>query len=347
MKVSFYISGLKGGGAERVLSVIANSIAEIHDVEIVTLYSTESDYFISPKIKLHNLSSPPSALKTTFISKIKNYICRIKLTSDYFKKTKPNVIISFMDSVNINLILSIFFVKKKNRPRIIISERNVPWFNLKAHGGQFFGNIALALQFLLYRKADILVVQTNSLKEWAKSKWKNLHIEKIPNPIIFNEKDHQKSLRKEEKKYLLISVGRLVIYKDHKTLIKAFHFIRNQINHNYKLCIVGDGPERESLERMSHDLNMQDRIDFVGRTQEINYFYKNSSILILPSWFEGVPNVVLEAMKFRIPVISSNYFGVDEIIKHDFSGLLFKIKDYKELGNSILDLYQNKEKREL
>ncbi len=340
------MSSLKGGGAERVLTILANSMADFHDVEIVTFFSKESDYHISPKVKLSNLSSPPSTLKTTFISRIKKYVGRLKSTNNYFNQSKPDVIISFMDVVNITLMLSMIFGKKENRPRIILSERNVPWFNLQKHGGKFLGHIAQLMQFLLYGKADALVVQTNSLKEWAQLKWKNLYIEKIPNPIIFNQEDKKRLFKKEEKKYLLITVGRLVNYKDHKTLIKAFHLIRNQIKPNHKLCIVGDGPERESLEKMAQDLKIEDRIDFIGKTKNVNTFYKNSSILILPSWFEGVPNVVLEAMKFRIPVISSNYFGVDEIIEHDFSGLLFKINDYKELGNRILELYQNKEKRE-
>lgn len=274
----------------------------------------------------------------------KSFISRLISINKYFDNNKTDIVVSFMDGVNISLLLSFFIFN--NKTPVVISERNVPWLNLNASLGKIFGPCVQFLQFLIYRTADALVVQTDDLKEWASCQWKKLYIEKITNPVSLKREFNNLGFEKR-KKYDFLSCGRLIDYKDHATIIDAFHEIKNKISKKSNLYIIGSGPEKEKLINQIRKLKLNDRVFIIDRTNNIEEYYLNSNIFILASWFEGVPNVILESMTFSLPVISSNYFGVNEIIEDNKSGILFNMQDPKNLSEKMLYLYLNSNERKI
>lgn len=332
-KISFIISSLKGGGAERVLSIIANELCNKFNVEIVTFYDQKSDYYINDKIDIKTLSIKPAG--KGFLSKLFSFLNRLLYIRRFYQKNQRDIVISFMEGVNISLLMSLLFMR--NKPFIIISERNTPWLNLPYTLGSFWGGIVYCLQYFLYQKAQILVVQSDKIKNWASIRWPKLEIVKISNPVFFKNK-FRTSVSEKINKYYFLSVGRLEKYKSHVTIIKAFNEIKFKLDNKINLYIVGDGPEDRNLNQLIKSYSLEDRIKIIPRSNDVEEIYLNSNIFIFSSYFEGIPNVILEAMSFSLPIISSDFLAVKELIEHEKSGLIFPKGDYKNLSEMMLKL---------
>jgi glycosyltransferase involved in cell wall biosynthesis len=136
----------------------------------------------------------------------------------------------------------------------------------------------------------------------------------------------------------LISVGQLRYEKRQDLLIEAFA----KLDSRYTLTIVGDGVKREELEQLASNLNIRDRVSFLGYIKNPYSYIKNSDILVLTSEYEGFPNVVLEANICGVPVVSFNSIGgVSEIIKEKINGFLVPYRDIDGLAKSIKDVRED------
>jgi glycosyltransferase involved in cell wall biosynthesis len=147
-----------------------------------------------------------------------------------------------------------------------------------------------------------------------------------------------------ENEAVILSVGRLSKEKAHADLIKAFKQLCTT-NHdlNCKLVIVGDGPERESLESASVQSGLNQRIIFAGQVADVQPFYAMSDVFVLPSLTEGSPNVLLEAMAAKVPVVATAVGGVPEIVENEESALLVPANDPAALAAAIARLLTDAE----
>jgi len=114
-----------------------------------------------------------------------------------------------------------------------------------------------------------------------------------------------------------------------------------QKKNNVKFIIVGDGPDRQKLENKVTDSNLQDKVYFTGYRNDSSELISVFDIFVLPSLWEGTPNVVLEAMGYGIPVISTDTGGVSEIITDNQNGLLAPPGNSAMLAGKILELLSN------
>src|SRR5205807_28104 len=124
--------------------------------------------------------------------------------------------------------------------------------------------------------------------------------------------------------------------KAHRDLIVAFAEL--SLKHrdlNCKLVIVGDGPERASLESAARASGLDDKIIFTGQVAEVSPFYAIADVFVLPSHSEGSPNVLLEAMTARVPVVATAVGGVPEIVKDNESALLVPAGNPVKLAAAI------------
>jgi colanic acid/amylovoran biosynthesis glycosyltransferase len=121
----------------------------------------------------------------------------------------------------------------------------------------------------------------------------------------------------------VLAVGRLVSVKGHGVLLKAIAELAAS-GEPVTATIVGDGPRRASLERLAQQLGIADRITFAGRVgqDDIGRYYEHAQVFCLPSFFEGLPVVLLEAMAFGVPVVASRVAGIPELIEDGRSGVL-------------------------
>lgn len=146
----------------------------------------------------------------------------------------------------------------------------------------------------------------------------------------------------------IICVGRLVPAKGQHILLEACSLLQKQ-GLVFKLTLVGDGPDRHSLEEFVASNNLEGTVTFTGvlGQDKVRIQYDKADLFVLASFAEGVPVVLMEAMAKEIPVISTCITGIPELIEHGHDGLLARPGDAVDLSNQILTLLENPALRQL
>ncbi len=319
MKITFIISSLSSGGAERVLSNLANALSKKHNIKIITFSSEDSFYDLSQNIEHIKLNLMEES-KNIFIS-LYNTLKRIKTLKQTLKSINADINISFV--LHTNLLATI--ASRLNKQKIIISERTVY---------DFYDSIVLnILKKIIYPKAAFLITQTlNDKKNYTFMK----NVKVIYNPLGLVP-------RKYKKEKIILAVGRLDRNKGFHDLLKAFSKVKAD---EWKLCIVGDGIEKESLLSLKKELNLKD-VEFIGNRKDIFEWYAKSSIFVLSSKKEGFPNVLLEAMGSGCACVSFDCpNGPAEIIQNGKNGILVENQNIEKLIQAIQKLIDDNQLRE-
>lgn len=116
----------------------------------------------------------------------------------------------------------------------------------------------------------------------------------------------------------IVTVGRLVPQKNQELLIRAIANIQSE----FKLIIVGDGPNFKELTALAETLSVDHRIEFVRQSVEIAKWFEQADIFALSSIYEGLPLSIIEAMSYSLPVVATDVGGVSELIDHGETGFL-------------------------
>lgn len=313
----FVINSLGPGGAERVASLLLNHLCNDHSIILVSKQNPEDFFYnLHSSIRIITLSTG-RLLYSLEISKI-------------IHREAPDQIISFMTETNILTLIAskIHFLQFGWSPRLIISERSDP-------RKQKVPPAVNLLRFLLYRFSDRLVIQTKGLKRWAELHTTHEKVEIIPNPISLEEleKTSIPNFQNTFGKYIL-SIGRFTKEKGHSTLLDAFELIQHK-HSNVSLILIGEGPEKDKLQLMARDKGIKS-IHFLGKKDNVIDFLKNAYLFILPSYYEGFPNVLLEALALGIPSISFNcQSGPSELLTGDLKRFLVDEQDPISLAEKI------------
>lgn len=138
---------------------------------------------------------------------------------------------------------------------------------------------------------------------------------------------------------VILSVGRLSKEKGHADLIAAFRQLVTDRSENYRLVIVGDGPERNRLQSLAEDGRFADRVRFTGQVANVQPFYALADVFVMASHSEGSPNALLEAMAAGVPVVATAVGGVPEIVTHNETALLVQPADPNALAAAISVLF--------
>lgn len=140
-----------------------------------------------------------------------------------------------------------------------------------------------------------------------------------------------------EDDYVLAIVGRIqFVHKAHDFLVQTFSEYRQRFN-NIKLYIVGDGPDEAALKQIVASNNMGDMVKFIPWGNDLSYLYSAIDMLVIPSWYEGLPIVMLEAMYYSIPIVASNVDGMAEVLPKEW---LFQCGNNCDLVETILRVMQ-------
>ena len=142
----------------------------------------------------------------------------------------------------------------------------------------------------------------------------------------------------------ILAIGRLVPQKGFDLLLRAFAQSRSR--QHSSLVILGEGPEWHNLQCLAERLGIRERVHLLGFVQDPDEFYRQSTLFVLSSRFEGFPNVLLEAMSFGIPVLSFDCSsGPRRIIENEFNGLLVPPGDVEALSVAIDRLMNDEPER--
>lgn len=334
-KILFFMFSLKGGGAERtVVNIINNLNKEKFEITLI-LGTTEGNDYI-------NLLS--SKVKVKYLNSSKLRFCIFKLRKAILQE-KPDLLFSTLIENNIILLCSKLFTFKKI-PTVVreasnrTQSKNVTFFNkvITSFCYNFFANRVIALSKGV--KDDLI---TNFYVNKNK-------IDVIYNPVevssikkLSDENVEEEDLDFETNK-ILISVGRLAEAKDYYTLLKAFKKL-TLVKENILLVIVGKGPLLKKLVEFAGNLEIHQKVKFIGFKSNPYKYIKKADIFVLSSKWEGFSHVIVESMATGTPVISTNCnSGPREIIGNNEYGMLVPVGDYNAMAEKIYELLQNNDK---
>jgi glycosyltransferase involved in cell wall biosynthesis len=171
--------------------------------------------------------------------------------------------------------------------------------------------------------------------------WDKLHVVRCGLPLGTAPE------RKASTRTTIISVGRLSAEKGQAGLLQAFGNLAGDYP-DAALVIVGDGPEGAALQAATRRLGIADRVTFTGRLSESDTLERIAAadILVLPSFMEGLPIVLMEAMAAGTAVVASRVAGIPELVKEGESGLLFTPSNWGELTGCMRRLIDDEALRQ-
>lgn len=317
MKIIYTLASLGSGGAERVVSLLANRMAEQgHQVEIICLKFNDVYYKLHPEVKV-----------TLAMQQTKNRLTEVFWLRKYVKQEKPDVVIAFTEGVYCFTIAALLGTKIP----VIASERLDP--------SAMTWKRNLLKRFLL-PYADWLVVQTKIIKDYfPKSIQKKTSV--IFNPVR-EDISHSTFQAPPSTLNQIISVARLFPQKNQEMMIRAFAKIADKYP-DWKLVIYGEGPLRDSLQLTIDSLQLSERVLLPGRTENVIDELRKSKIFCLSSDYEGMSNSMIEAICVGLPIISTKVSGTDELIEDGVNGYLVEIGDEKGMTEALDKLIQNED----
>ena len=321
-KIVFFDGNLKQGGAERVISLLANKLAQDGKRVCVLLYQDEELFY--------ELDSRIEVVSVQKETKTRNLIRNIKWIHQFFSE-HAEVAISFLATINIVALFAHFGLKCP----IIVADRNDPRFVPSNY-------LIRKTRDFLYTFADGVVLQTTQNKAYFSKKVQSKSIV-IPNPVDLGEK---KGLGlRVEKKNEIVSVGRLMPQKNQIMLIEAFSIIANEYP-DYELIIYGEGPEREKLEKRTMQLGISSRVFLPGSVKNIYDLIARSQLFVLSSNYEGMPNALIEALCIGVPCLATNVSGVSDLIKNGKNGEIIPVGDTCALAERLRVVLDDETKRD-
>ncbi len=148
----------------------------------------------------------------------------------------------------------------------------------------------------------------------------------------------------DDSHFIIGYVGRLSKEKGIEYFIKACAILKERIKF-FKMLIIGDGQERKNLECVSSNLELQENVLFTGFVNDVERWLPAMDVFVLPSFTEGTPLSLLEAMLCGVPVIASDVGGVPDIVKSGTNGILVRPGNVQKIADAICMLYEDEELR--
>ena len=320
----FYINSLARGGAQRVLIQLAERFAAAGFRAIfVTSYRVEDEYPVPPtveRLSMEDEQIPQNALRRN--------LSRIRALRELCLEYRPAALISFMAEPNFRAVLAARGLPVKT----IISVRNTP-------EKEYFNALFRFVAKHILPAADGCVFQTEDAKRWFPDRLqrKSTVIMNQVAPRFFDEapaREHRG----------VVAVGRLSAQKNHAMLLRAYAALGEVDD---PLTIYGEGPMRAELEALTQRLGLAGRVFLPGQSADIPRDIKGAKLFVLPSDYEGMPNVLLEAMALGLPCIATDCpcGGPAAVIDDGVSGLLIPVGDEKALTESLRRLLASAELR--
>lgn len=316
MKIIFIIPDLGSGGAERVVSILANSFVNYDiNVDIMLLQSDKVSYQISNQVNvvyfnMDLLSSPK--------------ILACKIMRDYFKQQKKHygkiVVMPFLDTCLKRALIS---TAGLDIP-VVASERNDPY----QKGINLISRFKANIPYLL---ATRCVFQTPGARDFY-CKFVRRKSNVIMNPLMMSEHIRWKGTKSKR----IVSVGRLEPQKNQRLLIDAFCRVSER-HPDYVLDIYGEGSLRDELQARINELRLENVIYLRGYSSDIHGILENSTMFVLSSDYEGMSNALIEALAAGMPVITTDHpcGGAKMLVQNNENGILVPINDENAMASAM------------
>jgi glycosyltransferase involved in cell wall biosynthesis len=323
MRLALVISSLGGGGAERVMTQLANAWAERgDDVTLITLASDRMDrYPLAPAV--HRIALEVAGNSAHVLAAIGHNIVRIRALRRAIAASRPDAVISFIAESNVRVLIAAAGL----RVPVIVSERT-------ALNGHHMRGVWRALRRWSYPQASAIVAQTRrcaaELEVLARRQ-----VEVIANPVSIESRPDGASMQGGTSGHTLLAVGRLSPEKGFDLLIEAFALVAPR-HPDWRLVILGEGRLRAGLEQKIAEHGLDGRIAMPGFDANVRRAMRRADLFVLSSRYEGFPNALLEAMTEGRACVSFDCdAGPRELIDHRRNGWLVPAGDAQALSAAL------------
>lgn len=327
MKLGFVVASLNTGGAERHTVQLANGLNKMgFDIVIYVLKDIDKlSFYIDKDIKVVKLSFD-KYISVKGIKKLKKQLLKDQLDV-LFCVNSYSIMLGYLSSLKLNhkiagILHSTYLTT--------ISEK---FKNI------YYKKIINKLDFRVF-------VSSNQKKHWVdkyKIKTKNSYV--IKNGIIINRENNKEVCKGD--KLIVVQCAMLRKEKNHEEMVTAISKLKKQYIEKIEVLFVGDGPERENIERLINAYSLQNVIRMVGLVEDVKPYLVKSHVGILTSEVETFSLAMLECMNEGLPVIMSNEGGANEMIIDGYNGFLYSLGNVEELSEIIEYCIDNKESLKL
>ena len=322
--VIFYPSYERGGVTKILINLIKSNFVKNYNLHIISTkfplkkYTKKKNFFF---YKINNKKSfglIPQRFLTAFHAM---FLLNVVLT-----KFNKNTLVHSMQS---NIAAIIICILK--RTKIVIRNSENPIYSTIYSENIFSAFITFFMKLIFYNFSDGII--TNS-KGSAKSLRFFVFDKKKIFPI-YNPYLKKINYKKYKKSDIILKIARLRKQKDHITLLKAFKIFSKKRKH-FKLIVLGHGNLRRKLELISRKLEIQNKVIFKGWVSETSSYLKKSKIFVLSSIYEGLGNVLIDAINYDLPCISTDCpSGPSEILLNGKGGYLVETKSPNKLAEKM------------
>jgi glycosyltransferase involved in cell wall biosynthesis len=337
-KILFFLSDFQSGGTEWFALHLARGLASLgyRPAFLVTRDFGELAPLIKHEFETHILDGHGYSL-----AKIAR---TIPGAARLIHKVKPDVLISGLPILNAAAIVALGLARTRTKLIAVEHMRLVPDASGSLKSFVKYIVKKVLTRFVQGRAARIVCVSQTVWRDielatgYPRNKTFLIHNPVVPENIEQLADESPDSILSHylsEGRPIILSIGRLLPVKDHKTLIEAFARVRKTVD--ARLILLGEGDERPTLESLIQNLGLEKDICLRGSVKNVYPYLKHSRLLVLSSKQEAFGNVIIEALSCGVPVVSTNCGGPQEILDHERYGLLVPVQDPEALAQAILE----------
>lgn len=314
-KIVIITRNMVGDGAERVIAQLSNYFAaQGKQCNIITLNDDEVFYKLDPRISVLPVGQKHE-------NKLLDKLLRYRQVRKMVLQQNPDLVLSMPEEIGVYVLLALLGTGIP----VYVSERNNPWVMPDV-------KVTRILRKLMYPTAKGLIFQTEMAKSFFPESIQKKGIV-LKNPVDAQRIPAQYCGQREK---VIVGAGRLSEQKNMPLLLKAFARFSPKYP-EYRLRIFGEGELRQELTDLAHDLDIAEKVELPGRSSALLEKMNSAAMFVLSSDYEGMPNVLLEAMCMGMPAISTNCpsGGPKELIEDGVNGLLVNVGDESALSEAM------------
>lgn len=326
MKVIQIIPSFALAGAERMCQALSNELYDAgHDIMVISLFSKKTS--ITEQLE-------EKGIKLLFLDqKGGSDFSVVRKLRKIFKREKPDIIHTHLSAFQYAAVASLGY-----KTNIVYTVHNIAWMDTSNKQRKI-------KNFFIKRNKALLVALSDRIAETVKEYY-NIPIDKIP--VARNGIDLTACMPKKDYSYgdkiRIINIGRLNSQKNHLCLLDAFAIFIKKFP-NAELTLVGDGEERETIEKYALELGISDKVVLTGVQNKVHGYLHDADMFVLSSKFEGFPMVIVEAMGTGLPIVSTNVGGISDALVNEKNALLTGV-DSGELADAMIRFAESEELRE-
>lgn len=321
--IAIVTKSMLAGGAERVISILANNFVEKGiKVNLLLLEKADICYPLNPEVNIIEIEKQSG-------NRILNKLLKYKKTREILKAERPDIVLSMPEEIGLFVNLAML----GSGIPVVVSERNNPKV-------MPFKKSTRIMRRVSYLFANGFVFQTKDAASFFSKRIQKKGII-LKNPL--NTENIPERFTGERRK-VVVGTGRLENQKNFPLLISAFSEFQ-KTHEDYKIVIFGEGQKRAELEALASKMLEPDTWEMPGRTSNWQDKAKDVKMFVLSSDFEGMPNALIEAMATGIPSISTDCpsGGSRELIENNVNGMLVPVGDKDALVKAMCKLADDSE----